>query len=192
MSLIGAAIVLGCGGDSKEPVVVRSGFLGDYSQLAPGRESQARLIYINPEADFSLYDKVMIEPVALWDPERLAPIATATANQHRLVARFQRALTEQLSQDFQLVDSAQPGTLSLRMAITRAEGAHIGIEAELLDVTSNTRLVGAVDGRDAASTADADPLGEALDHWAALVRIRLVALRNFDAAQKAIDPAAGP
>jgi hypothetical protein len=195
MALLCAAIAGGCGGDSKEPSVVPSGFLGDYSQLTPGREGQARLIYINPEADFSLYDKMMIQPVALWDPERSAPMATPTPDQRRSVERLQRALTVQLGQDFQLVDEAQPGTLSLRMAITRAEGTSAGIEVELVDVMSRTRLVGAVDDQDVAPTVGADttdPLGEAFDRWAALIRMRLVAFRNFDAAQKAIDQPAGP
>ena len=195
MALLCATIAAGCGGDSKEPSVVPSGFLGDYSQLAPGREGQARLIYINPEADFSLYDKMMIQPVALWDPERSAPMATPTPDQRRLVERLQRALTVQLGQDFQLVDEAQPGTLSLRMAITRAEGTRAGIEVELVDAMSHTRLVGAVDDQDVAPTVGTDttdPLGETFDRWAALIRMRLVAFRNFDAAQKATDQAAGP
>jgi hypothetical protein len=195
MALLCTATAGGCGDASKEPRVAPSGFLGDYSQLAPGREGQARLIYINPEADFSLYDKMMIQPVALWDPKRSAPIATPTPDQRRLVERFQRALTAQLEQDFQLVDEAQPGTLSLRMAITRAEGTSAGIEVELVDVTSHTRLVGAVDDQDVAPTVGADttdPLGEAFDRWAALIRMRLVASRNFDAAQKATDQAVGP
>lgn len=195
MALLCTATAGGCGDDSKEPSVAPSGFLGDYSQLAPGREGQARLIYINPEADFSLYDKIMIQPVALWDPERSAAVATPTPDQRRFVERLQSALTVQLGQDFQLVDEAQPGTLSLRTAITRAEGASAGIEVELVDVMSRTRLVGAVDDQEVAPTVDADttdPLGETFDRWAALIRMRLVAFRNFDAAQKAIDQAAGP
>lgn len=122
-------------------------------------------------------------------------IDDAIAGQSGLVERFQRALTEQLGQDFQLVDEAQPGTLSLRMAITRAEGTSAGIEVELVDAMSHTRLVGAVDDQDVAPSMGAgatDPLGETFDRWAALIRMRLVAFRNFDAAQKAIDQATGP
>jgi hypothetical protein len=195
MALLCAAIAGGCGGDPKEPSVVPSGFLGDYSQLAPGREGQAHLIYINPEADFSLYDKMMIEPVVLWDREQSAPIATPSRDQRQLAERLQRALAMQLGQDFQLVDEAEPGTLSLRMAITDVEETRVGIEVELVDVMSRTRLAGAVDDQDVASTVGAratDPLGAAFDHWAALIRMRLVAFRNFDAAQKARDQAAGP
>lgn len=192
-ALFCTAIALGCAGNPKEPSVEPSGFLGDYSQLAPGREGQARLIYFNPEADFSLYDKMLIAPVALWDPKRSAPIASPTPEQSRLVARLQRALTEQLEGEFRLVDAALPGTLSLRMAITPAQGTRIGIEAELVDATTNARLIGAVDDQDVALSADAaDPFGAALDRWAELVRMRLVALRNFDTVQKAIDSDASP
>jgi hypothetical protein len=190
-----AAIAGGCGGDPKEPRVVSSGFLGDYSQLAPGREGQAHLIYINPEADFSLYDKMVIEPVALWDREQSAPIATPSRDQRRLAEQLQRALATQLGHGFQLVDEAEPGTLSLRMAITSAGDTQVGIEVELVDVMSRTRLAAAVDDRDVVVTVGADatdPLGAAFDDWAALIRMRLVALRNFDAAQKELDQAVGP
>ena len=66
-ALFCTAIALGCAENPKEPSVEPSGFLGDYSQLAPGREGQARLIYFNPEAYFSLYDKMLIAPVAECD-----------------------------------------------------------------------------------------------------------------------------
>ncbi len=60
---------------------------------------------------------------------------------------------------------------------------------------SRRRLVGALDEQDAAATVGTDatdPLGETFDRWAALIRMRLVAFRNFDAAQKAIDQVGGP
>jgi len=41
-------------------------FLKDESQLQPGRGNQARLVYINPETDFSRYDKAVVDRVALW------------------------------------------------------------------------------------------------------------------------------
>jgi hypothetical protein len=190
-----AVFATACGGDSKEPTVQVSGFLGDYSQLAPGGEGRARLIYINPEADFSLYDKLMIEPVALWDPERSAPMITPSPDQIRLAEHLQRALESHLGQDLAIVGRAEPGTLSLRMAITRAEGHRAGVELEIIDVTSRTRLVGAVDDQDVSATVGAkstDPLAETFDHWASLIRMRLAAFRNFDAAQKALDRAAVP
>ena len=52
--------------DRADPRVEPSGFLGDYAQLQPGRSDQAQLVFIDPKADFSVYDKVLIDPVAIW------------------------------------------------------------------------------------------------------------------------------
>ena len=64
-ALLGSlAVLAACGGTaSVEP----SGFLDDYSQLKPGRGDQAQLVFIDPEADFSPYQKVLIDPVVVWE-----------------------------------------------------------------------------------------------------------------------------
>ena len=190
-----AALAGGCGEDPRQSRVTRSGFLGDYSQLAPGRQGQARLIYINPEADFSLYDKIVIDPVTIWDAERSAPMASPSPDRRRMAERFEAALRRQLGREFGLVDAAKPGTLRIRMAITRVEATQVGIECEILDVTSGIRLVGAVDERTTTPIGgggEAEALDGAFDRWADIIRMRLVAFRNFDSAQQAKDQPSGP
>ncbi len=193
--LLFAVLANGCGGDPEQPRVTPSGFLGDYSQLAPGRQGQARLIYINPESDFSLYDKIVIDPVTIWDTKRSAPMTSPPPDRRRMAERFEAALRSQLGQEFGLVDAAKPGTLRIRMAITRVEGTQVGIECEILDVTSGARLVGAVDERATTSVeggGEAETLGDVFDRWADIIRMRLVAFRNFDSAQQAKDQPSGP
>jgi hypothetical protein len=105
-----------------------------------------------------------------------------------MAERFEAALRRQLGQEFGLVDAAKPGTARIRIAITRLEGAQVGIECEILDATSGARLVGAVDERITTPVGDggeAEALGDAFDRWADIIRMRLVAFRNFDSAQKA-------
>jgi len=52
---------------SDQPAAIpTSGFLGDYSQLQPGREAQTALVYINPNAQWSKYTKVILDPVQFW------------------------------------------------------------------------------------------------------------------------------
>src|SRR5512135_936909 len=49
-----------------------SGFLGDYSQMTPGEEGRANMLYIDPAAGWANYTKIMIKPLELWksdDPE---------------------------------------------------------------------------------------------------------------------------
>ena len=45
------------------PTITTSGCLGDYSQLQPGKEGQAALVYINPNAQWAKFTKVIIDPV---------------------------------------------------------------------------------------------------------------------------------
>ena len=59
----------GCRPGDQPPATESSGFLSDYSQLQPGRADQAHLIYIDPQADFSSYQNVIIDPVAVWQGE---------------------------------------------------------------------------------------------------------------------------
>src|SRR5712672_3838103 len=46
-----------------------SGFLLDYSELREGTGDQAKMVYIDPAADWKSYDKIMIDPVQLWDSD---------------------------------------------------------------------------------------------------------------------------
>jgi len=45
-----------------------SGFFGEnLSLLQPGAEGQAAMVYVNPNAEWSQYNKIMLEPVEFWD-----------------------------------------------------------------------------------------------------------------------------
>lgn len=72
------ALVSGCSQTvESQPSVVKqiesgqpamSGFFGsDISLLQPGKEGQAAMVYINPNAQWSTYNKILLEPVEFWD-----------------------------------------------------------------------------------------------------------------------------
>ena len=62
-----ALVVLGCATATQQARRTETaGFLGSYSQLQKGGEAEALLVYRNPDADFTRYDKVLVEPVAAW------------------------------------------------------------------------------------------------------------------------------
>jgi hypothetical protein len=45
-----------------------SGFFGSsYTLLQPGQAGQAAMVYVNPSAQWSQYNKIMLEPVEFWD-----------------------------------------------------------------------------------------------------------------------------
>jgi hypothetical protein len=104
-----------------------AGFLGkDYSLLQPGKEGQAALIYLNPNARWSQYDKILLEPVQFWDAE---DSAISPANQYFLTAYFYNQLKDDLEKHFTIVDQPGPGVMSLRLALTSVEGSKPGLRS---------------------------------------------------------------
>ena len=183
-SLLGglALAVLACAGSgtSSEPTPVRTlGFLTDYDQLAPGRGTQARLIFIDFTVDFSAYQRVIVEPVVAWN---------GGADEERLAASFDAALREELGAEFDLVEVMGPGTLRVRCAVAMKDGSLLGVEVEILDAVLGARLAAAVDERPVSRVdhdrARAQQASE-LARWAGAIRGRLAALRSFDTAQGA-------
>jgi len=159
-------------------------FLKDESQLQPGRGNQARLVYIDPEAAFSRYDKVIVDRVALWFQDEKANGATAPAEQQHLAGYFTAALRHELQLEFHPVEKAQPGAMRVRAAITRLSEGGISVAIEAVDAVSGSRLAAAID----ASKVDSGGSRERIfDVWAERVSERLGAFRRFDSIE--VDPA---
>jgi len=102
--------------------VKESGFLGDYSKLTPGdpAKGQALRIYMNPDARWSQYTKVMIDPVTYWGDDRSKPLPP---DQEALTTYFRSALESQFGTKFKVVDKPGPGVMKLHVAITDADSA---------------------------------------------------------------------
>jgi hypothetical protein len=191
-SLAALATLVACAGTA---IVEPSGFLGDYSQLKPGRGDQAQLIYIDPEADFSPYQRVLIEPVEVW--QRAGGSDADSADLASLADDLGSALRKQLQLEFDLVDSPQPGTLRIRTAITQVRKSGASIEIEILDAESGRRLIAAADAkgevdRPGESTDDWASAREAFEFWAQRARDRLAAMRSFDASEAEHDSRTEP
>ena len=101
-----------------------SGFLGDYSKLTPGGKDQASLRYVNTAAQWTQYNKILLEPVTFWggDTTKVPP-----ADQQALCSFLYQALREELGKKFQLVEEAGPGVMRLQVALTDAEAATAGL-----------------------------------------------------------------
>ncbi|MGH9345294.1 MAG: DUF3313 family protein, partial [Terriglobia bacterium] len=46
---------------------IRGFFGSDAALLQPGQEGQAAMVYIAPNAQWTQYDKILLEPVEFWD-----------------------------------------------------------------------------------------------------------------------------
>jgi len=168
---------------SSGPDIQTLGFLDDYTQLAPGREGQASLIYIDGEADFSIYSAILIEPVVAvaWGGAGGEPAEATRARAKELDAGLRR----ELAREFELVDQPRAGALKLRAALASRGDSHLVLEVELLDATSGARVVAAVDQRAIEATGEHVSSANPIDHWPILIRNRLATFRQFDAAARA-------
>lgn len=164
-----------CASHGPEPQTL--GFLDDYEQLSPGRKGQASLIYIDGEADFSVYSAILIEPVVAWPG---SPDQPAAATRER-ATNLDEALRRELALEYNLVEQPGPGAMQLRTALASTRGSYLILEVELLDAASGRRLVAAVDHRQLESTDSSSQT----DAWAVLIRNRLASFRQFDAAWRA-------
>ena len=117
--LVGMA---GCAVTQKESVerVGPSGFLGDTSLLKPGDKEQASLRYINPDAQWTKYNKVLLEPVTFWGDDKTK---ISAKDQQTLCNFLQEQLNEQLGQKYQMVNEPGEGVMRLQVALVDAESA---------------------------------------------------------------------
>jgi hypothetical protein len=100
---------------AKPDTVQQTGFLKNVSQLQPGAKDQAVLVYIDPNARWSQYTKVMIEPVTFWGD---ASSNVSAQDQQQLCSYYYNKLNEDLSKKFQIVDRPGPGVMTVRVALT--------------------------------------------------------------------------
>ena len=154
-----------------------SGFLGDYSQLAPREGFQAQEVYVNPNAAWPRYNAIFIESVTLWVSEESKKLDPE--EQKMLTDMLYKAMNDKLGEKFKLVKAPGPGVIKLRMALTEAKGARVALntvttvipqaraastvlglgtdtaalvgaasaEAEATDAITNQRLAAVVDSR---------------------------------------------
>ncbi len=128
LALLTATTVMACSATQQVAVKksdLNCGFLGsDCNRLAAGAEGQAALRYVNPNANWTQYPKIVIDPVTFWGGDTTKVPA---ADQRALTDYFYQVLHEELGKKFQIVDQAGPGVMKLQMALTDAEGATPGL-----------------------------------------------------------------
>lgn len=133
--------VPGCAARTQQARHVQtSGFLGDYSQLKKGKEGEALLVYINPDADFSKYDKVLIDDVTVWRDADSDPADVPAEQIRALAAQLNAAVVDNLKEDYQIVHVAGPGTMRIRLAITEAAESWVVMDT-ISTVVIHSRII---------------------------------------------------
>ena len=114
----------------KEAAPAPSGFLGnDYSLLTPpaeGGDQKAMLRYVNPNTNWSSYNKIMIAPVTFWaaDDSKISG-----ADQQALCNYMFTVLEKDLGKNFVIVDQPGPGVVKVSAALTDATAATPGLRS---------------------------------------------------------------
>ncbi len=135
LPLLGLAAVslVGCSATQKVAVKqgdVNCGFLGaECGKLTPmGKDDDktAGLRYVNPSAQWTQYNKLIIDPVTFWGGDSTK---VSASDQQSLVNYFSQQLNEQLAKKFQIVTQPGPGVLKLSVALTDADAATPGLRS---------------------------------------------------------------
>ena len=95
-----------------------SGFLGDYSKLAPAADNPNTKLWISKEFDFKPYQQVLLDPVEVWVSPTSQYKGASPDVLKRMADSFTNAFKNALQPGYQLVDKPGAGVLHIRLAIT--------------------------------------------------------------------------
>lgn len=127
-----AGVMPGCGTTKQARKATPSGFLGDYSQLKPGADGEALLLYVNPKADFKAYQKILLDPIKVYAGKNGKIAKLPKEDLQKLVNYFDATIREQLKGDYTFVTTPGPGVMRLQIALTEAKSSIV-----VLDVLSS-------------------------------------------------------
>jgi hypothetical protein len=108
--------------DSSESREV-SGFLGDYSGLAPDAKNGDLLLYEKDRSILRKYNKFIFDPVTIYLLPEAENRGIDPDDLERLAQYFHQAVTDELTKSgrYEIVTSAGPDVLELNVAITNVE-----------------------------------------------------------------------
>lgn len=126
-AVIGAAVALfaACAPTTQitnvQPV---DGFLPEPELLQPGKEGQAALTYLNPNANWPSYTKMILDPVTLWSGENSQLDNVPPERRQAFADALYGELYAAASTRCQMVSKPSPGAVIVRFAIVEAEASN--------------------------------------------------------------------
>jgi hypothetical protein len=121
-----------------------SGFLGnDYSLMTPpaeGSDQQAMLRYLNPNVNWSSYNKIMVAPVTYWASD---DSKVSAADQQALCDYAYSTTVKELGKNFVLTNQPGPGVMKLSIALTDATSA-VPVLRSISVVVPQARVLSAI------------------------------------------------
>jgi hypothetical protein len=126
IGVVSVLLLTGCVSSRQARTVTPGSFLGETASLLEKGErgEEALLVYHKRDADWTSYDKVLLEPVSIWDAKTAALPPEQLADYQKLVDSFHRTLSDKLSKSYAIVDAPAPGALLIRTAIVNGSQAN--------------------------------------------------------------------
>jgi len=108
------------GAQDKEavPAPQNSGFLSDYSKLAPTADNPKTKLWIDKSFDFKPYTRIKLDPVEVFVSPTSEYKGASPDALKRMADNFTASFKKALQPGYQLVDKVGPGVLHIRLAIT--------------------------------------------------------------------------
>ena len=134
----------GCAATQQRRDVVKTGFLSDYSILTEGKgDHEALLRYINPDADWRSYKKIIFDSVTVWKNEETQDVSPEDLQM--LTDFVYDKFHEALSQDYTIVTQPGPGVMRVAFAITEAEASSPTADV-VTSIIPQTRILTGIKG----------------------------------------------
>jgi Protein of unknown function (DUF3313) len=154
-----------------------TGFLGPKaSKLAPGPQGGAALVWVNPNAQWRNYNKILLEPAQFW---AAADSKIPAADRQTLTTYFHNSLQTNLQKSFGLVSQPGPSVIKLEVglmdAITATPGPRsvsvVVPQARILNLaqsmaTDSYAFTGSAEAEKATDSVSGELLAEAVDQRA--------------------------
>ncbi len=123
VALVLSLVLMGaCAKTQQARVVVKAGFLDDYSILQKGAgDYQAILRYVNPMTDWKHYSKVLIDPVQLWMGQSSPLHNVPREERRRLTQLLFGKLQDSILSHYRIVREPGPRVMRISAALTEAE-----------------------------------------------------------------------
>jgi hypothetical protein len=118
--LLACALMAGPAGAQDKPAAApqNSGFLPDYSKLAPNPDNPKVRRWVNKEFDFKPYTQILLDPVEIWVSPTSQYKGASPDALKRMGDSFTNSFKKALQPGYTLVDKPGPGVLHLKIAIT--------------------------------------------------------------------------
>lgn len=103
---------------SDPSAIAHTGFLSDYAKLRPMPGGEGMLCWREANVDWKRYDKVLIERIQLYFKPGEKPAPIDPTDLKMLIDYFHGALVKAIRPEAQIVNTAGPGVLRVRIALT--------------------------------------------------------------------------